>query len=88
MGCSGGGSWEGSGVTARRHGMRQLTQRHVREKTMLSTLGKVNWAVRPSGGAGPFLAGAYQTVQRAAGGMVDFQAWQTPASALHPIHAS
>ena len=49
-----------------------LAQGRVREKTMLSTLGKVNWAVRPSGGAGLFLSGAYRAVQRAAGGVVDF----------------
>ena len=46
----------------------------VRVKTMLSMLGKVNSAVSPSGGAGPFLSGAYQAVQEADGGiyMVDF----------------
>ena len=59
-------------AAALRAWLKVLPRRHVREKTMLSTLEKVNRVVRPSGVAGPFLAGGYQTVQRAAGGMVDF----------------
>ena len=55
---------------------------------MLSTLGKVNWAVRPSAGALPFLSGAYQAVQRAAGGMVDLSgtAVRGVGTAIMPAH--
>ena len=62
----------GTLAAALRAWLKALARGRVREKTMLSTLGKVNWAVRPSGGARPFLSGAYQAVQRAAGGVVDF----------------
>ena len=62
----------GTLAAALRAWLKVLARRHVREKTTLSTLGKVNWAVRPSGGAGPFLSGAYRRMQQAAGGMVDF----------------
>ena len=52
----------GALAAALRAWLKALARKHVKVKTMLSTLGKVNWAVRPSGGAGLFLAGAYRTV--------------------------
>ena len=39
--------------------LKALAQQWLATKTVLSTLGKVNWAARP------FLAGAYQAVQQA-----------------------
>ena len=52
----------GTLAAALRAWLKALAHGRVREKTMLSTLGKVNWAVRPSGGAGPFLSVAYWAV--------------------------
>ena len=39
--------------------LRAMARGRARTKAMLSMLGKVNWAVRPSGGAGPMLAGVH-----------------------------
>ena len=48
----------GTLAAALRAWLRAMARGRVRPKSMLSMLGKVNWAVRPSGGAGPMLAGA------------------------------
>ena len=38
--------------------LKALSRRWLATQTALSTLGKVNWVVRPRGGVGPFLTGA------------------------------
>ena len=62
----------GTLAAALRAWLKVVARGRARTKAVLSMLGKVNWAVRPSGGAGPMLAGAYRAVQRADGGAVDF----------------